>query len=55
MTKREQLEMERLRRLLAAEQERTDKAWQAYRDTLYELVEVKLKLESIEAVLQDFQ
>jgi hypothetical protein len=44
--------MEKLRRFLAAEKEQSDKAWQGYRDTLYELVEVKIKLESIEAVLR---
>ena len=52
MTKKEKLELERLHRLLAAERERAEKAWSGYRDALYELVDLKMKLERIEKVLR---
>jgi hypothetical protein len=32
---------------LAAEQERSEKAWSGYRDALYELVEVKLRIDAV--------
>jgi hypothetical protein len=51
LNKKEQRQFERLERLLAAEKERSDKAWDAYRETLYELVEVKMKLEAVERAL----
>lgn len=41
----------RLEALLAAEKERADKAFSAYREALYESVECKLKLGRIAAVL----
>jgi hypothetical protein len=53
MTKKEQAQMERLGRLLDAERERTEQAWENYRSALYELVDVKMKLERIEKVLRD--
>ena len=52
MTKKEKLELERLQRLLEAERERSEKAWAGYRDALYELVDLKMKLERIEKVLR---
>ena len=52
MTKKEKLELERLQRLLEAERERSEKAWSGYRDALYELVDIKMKLERIEKVLR---
>ena len=52
MTKKERLQMERLERLLAVERERTEQAWENYRSALYELVDVKIKLERIEKVLK---
>lgn len=52
MTKKEKLEFERLSRLLEAERERAEKAWQGYRETLYENVDIKIKLESIERILR---
>ena len=52
MTKKEKLEFERLQRLLEAEKERSEKAWEGYRKALYELVDVRMKLERIEAVLR---
>ena len=52
LTKKEQHEFDRLSRLLKAEQERAEKAWIGYRDALYELVEIKLKLEAIEKILK---
>jgi hypothetical protein len=51
LNKKEQRQFERLERLLAAEKERSDKAWDAYRNTLYELVEIKMKLEAVERAL----
>ena len=45
-------EIERLERLLAAERERAEKAWSGYRNALYELVDVKMKLEAIEKVMR---
>jgi hypothetical protein len=53
LNQKEQRQFERLERLLAAEKERSDKAWDAYRDTLYELVEVKMKLEAVERIIND--
>jgi hypothetical protein len=32
---------------LAAEQERSEKAWSGYRAALYELVEVKLRIDAV--------
>lgn len=51
MNKKEQRQFERLERLLAAEKERSDKAWDAYRNALYELVDVKMKLEAVERII----
>ena len=51
LNKKEQRQFERLERLLAAEKERSGKAWDAYRETLYELVEVKMKLEAVERII----
>jgi hypothetical protein len=49
---KEKFQFERLERLLAAERERADKAWSGYREALYELVDVKMKLEAIEKVMR---
>lgn len=51
MNHKERLQMQRLERLLEAERQRAEKAWENYRSALYELVDVKLKLERIEKVL----
>ena len=51
MNKKEQLQFERLERMLEAEKERSEKAWSGYRDALYELVDLKIKIEQIEKVL----
>jgi hypothetical protein len=51
MNKKEQRQFERLERLLAAEKERSNKAWDAYRDTLYELVDIQMKLEAVERII----
>jgi hypothetical protein len=45
-------QIERLERLLEAERERAEKAWDGYRQALYENVDLKLKLEAIQAVLE---
>jgi len=51
LNKKEQLQFERLERLLAVERERAEKAWAGYRDALYELVGIKMKLEAVERAL----
>ena len=51
MNKKEQLQFERLERLLAAERERAESAWKGYRVALYELVDLKMKLEAVEKAL----
>lgn len=48
MTRKEQRKIERLERLLAA----AEKSWSAYRETLYELVEVKMKLDAIQEIIR---
>ena len=52
MTKKERLQMERLKRLLGVERDRSKQAWENYRSALYELVDVKMKLERIEKMLR---
>lgn len=51
MNKQEQLKFERLERMLEAEKERSEKAWSEYRNALYELVDLKIKIEQIEKVI----
>ena len=55
MNKQEAREMERLKRLLEAERERSEKAWNAYKETLYELVDLRMQLDEIKAVLNQQQ
>ena len=45
--------IERLERLLAAEQERAEKAWDGYRSALYENVDLKMKFEEIQKILSE--
>jgi hypothetical protein len=51
MNKKEQLQFERLERLLAAERERAESAWAGYRVALYELVDLRMKLEAVQKAL----
>lgn len=51
MNKKEKLQFERLERLLEAERERAETAWEGYRGALYELVDLRLKLARIENAL----
>lgn len=51
MNKKEKLQFERLERLLEVERERAETAWKGYRDALYELVDLRFKLERIENAL----
>ena len=51
MNKKEQLKFERLERLLIVERERAESAWKGYRLALYELVDLKMKLEAVEKAL----
>ena len=37
--------------MLEAERERSEKAWSGYRNALYELVDLKIKIEQIEKVI----
>jgi hypothetical protein len=53
LNKKEALEFERLKRLLDVERERAEKAWSSYRETLYEVVDMKMKLERIEKILNN--
>lgn len=53
MTKKEQLLIDTLRAQLAAEQQRSEKAIDAYRENLYKLVECKLKLDRIQKVMNN--
>lgn len=53
MTKNEQLKFQRLERLLEAERERAEKAWAGYRETLYELVDIKMRLEAVQKALDE--
>jgi len=52
MTKKELLQFDTLRAQLAAERIKSAKAFDAYGEVLYELVDVKIKLSRIEAVLR---
>lgn len=51
MNKKEKMQLERLERLLDAERERAETAWEGYRGALYELVDLRLKLARIESAL----
>lgn len=53
LTKNEQLKFQRLERLLEAERERAEKAWAGYRETLYELVDIKMRLEAVQKALDE--
>lgn len=52
MNKREQRQIERLNRLLEAERERAERAWEGYRTALYENVDLKMKIEAIERAMR---
>jgi hypothetical protein len=49
---KQQREIERLKRLLEAERERSEKAWSGYREALYKQVDAEMKLEAIEKILR---
>jgi hypothetical protein len=51
LNKKEKMQFERLERLLDAERERAETAWEGYRGALYELVDLRLKLARIENAL----
>ena len=52
MNKKEKLQLDTLKAQLAAEQERSEKAIKAYRENLYELVDLQIKIQRIQAVLR---
>jgi site-specific recombinase XerC len=51
LNKKEQLQFERLTRLLEAERRHSESAFVKYREALYELVDLKMKLERIQKVM----
>lgn len=55
MTKKEQLLLDTLRAQLKAEQDRSEKAIENYRENLYELVDLKIKLDRIQKVLEGLE
>jgi hypothetical protein len=50
--RKQELEIERLKRLLEAERERSEKAWSGYREALYKQVDAQMKLEQIAKILR---
>jgi len=52
LTKKEKLKLDTLKAQLEEEKEKSAKAFDAYGNVLYELVDVKIKLSRIEAVLR---
>jgi len=52
MTKKEKLQLDTLKAQLEAEKEKSEKAFDAYGHALYELVDCKIKLSRIEAVMR---
>jgi len=52
MTKKEKLQFDTLKAQLEAEKEKSEKAIDAYRAMLYEMVDLKVKLSRIEAVMR---
>jgi len=52
MTKKEKLQLDTLKAQLEAEKEKSAKAFDAYGHVLYELVDCKIKLSRIEAVMR---
>lgn len=51
LNKKEQLQFERLNHLLEVERTRAESAWSGYREALYELVDLRMKLDAIEKAL----
>lgn len=51
MNKQERYQFDRLTRLLEAEKERAEKAWTQYGEILYEVVDLKMKLERIQKAI----
>ena len=51
LNKKEQLQFERLTHLLEVERIRAESAWSGYREALYELVDLRMKLDAIEKAL----
>lgn len=52
MTKKEQREMDRLRALVVEANRQCDKAWEAYREMLYRVVDAETTLKHIREVLE---
>jgi hypothetical protein len=51
LNKKEQLQFERMSRLLEAERQRAEQAWEGYRSTLYQLVDLQMKMERIQKAI----
>lgn len=51
-TRKDQIRIERLERLLEAERARADKEWAIVRDLLIENVDLKMRMEAVQRALQ---
>lgn len=51
MNKREQLQFERMSKLLEAERQRAEQAWDGYRSALYQLVDLQMKMDRIQKAI----
>jgi site-specific recombinase XerC len=51
MNKQERHQFDRLTRLLEAERQRAEQAWEGYRSTLYQLVDLQMKMERIQKAI----
>jgi hypothetical protein len=51
MNKKEQIQFERMSRLLEAERKRAEQAWEGYRSALYQLVDLQMKMERIQKAI----
>ena len=55
MNKSEKLKFEKLQRLLEAERQRAEVAWQAYKETLYQLADAQMQLDEIKKVMEQWK
>ena len=51
MNKKEKLQFERMSRMLEAERQRAEQAWEGYRSALYQLVDLRMKMERIQKAI----
>jgi len=55
MTKKERREMDRLRALVAEADKARDKAWEAYKEMLYRVVDAEQSLKSVGEVIDEWR